>query len=157
MSKNNINQNYNERNNDIREKGGRYKDRKNTRQPKLRHNEIKVPLYLSADLDENMTNSIIDVLSETKFNRISIPLGIYRCLIDNTVDSDDLRVCTIGYIRGYDAETREFTVTIFNKFIDVVKGQGDVVVDLQFTTYKDSLGSITKFNIVPVVYEESAE
>ena len=154
---NNTNRNNNGRNNNNRRGQNNNFNKKVTRQPRVNPNEIKAPLYLPADLNENIVNEITTVLTETKFNKISIPLGTYRCIIDSNVDADDARVCTIGYIRKYDAETKEFTLTLFNKFTDLIKSQGDVVVELQFTTFKEALGSITKFNIVPVVYEEVTE
>lgn len=154
---NNTNRNNNGRNNNNRRGQNNNFNKKVVRQPKVNPNEIKAPLYLPADLNENIVNEITTVLTETKFNKISIPLGTYRCMIDNNVDADDTRVCTIGYIRKYNAETKEFTLTLFNNFVDLIKSMGDVVVELQFTTFKEALGSITKFNIVPVVYEEVAE
>lgn len=152
MSKNNTNQN-NERNNN---RGGNYNNRKKVaKQPKVNPNEIKAPLYLPADLNENIVNEIPDVLTGTRFNKISIPLNIRKCFLDYNVDENDTRTSTIGYIRRYNAETREFTVVIFSNFIDAVKEYANVAVEPQFTTYKDGLGTITKLTMVPVVYEDA--
>lgn len=124
---------------------------------KVNPNEIKVPLYLPADLNENTANEILKVLAETKFNKISIPVGTYRCLIDYNVDESDNRVCTIGYIRNYNIKNNEFTVVIFSKFMDFVKSMKESAIELTFTNYKDKLGTITKFNIIPVVYENEED
>lgn len=154
MSNNNTNQNNNERHHNNRG-GHNFNNRKKVnKQPKVNPNEIKVPLYLPADLDENIINEINNVLTTTKFDKISIPLGTYRCLIDSNVDADDARVSTIGYIRKYDAETEMFTVVIFSNFIDFFKAQSDNVVTLQFNSHKDHLRTITKFIIVPVVCDD---
>lgn len=135
-----------------------FNERKKTnKQPKVNPNELKAPLFLSADLNENIVNEILDVLAETKFNKISMPLGTYRCLIDSDLDESDTRVCTIGYIRSFNPETKEFTVIVFSKFLDLIKEYGDIAMELQFTNHKEHLGTITKFNIVPVVYEEESE
>lgn len=151
---NNTNQNNYEKNHN-KNHGGRKNF--NNKVAKVNPNEIKAPLYLPADLNENIASEILNVLTTTKFNKISIPLGIYRNCIENNVDPDDNRICTIGYIRKFDAETEEFTVVIFSKFTDIIKGLGDIAVDLMYTTYKDALGTITKFNILPVFYETDDE
>ena len=124
------------------------------KQPKANINEFKVPLYLLSEPDESVNDEILEVLTATKFNKISIPLGTYRSVIDDTVDENDTRLCTIGYIRNYNAETKEFTVIIFSNFADLFREQESTVIDLQFTTYKGKLGVITKFNIVPVVEDD---
>lgn len=160
MSKNNTNQNNNGRNYNNNRKGrnNNFNDHKKVvKHPRVNPNEIKVPLYLPANLNENITNEILDVLAATKFNKISFPLGTYRCLVDSSVDENDTRICTIGHVRGYNAETKEFTVIVFDKFIETIKSHENVAVDLMFTTYKENLGTITKINIVPAFSEEKCE
>lgn len=153
---NNTNYNNNKRNN--RGRNNNFdENRKAIKQPKVNPNEIKLPLYLPADLEENIVNEIFDVLSTTRFNKISVPLGTYKCLVDSDIDGDDNRVCTIGYIRNYNKENNEFTVIVFGKFLDTIKAYNDIAMELTFNKYKDSLGTITKFNIVPVYYEEESE
>lgn len=152
MNKNNQNNNgksYNNNNFNSRKKVAR--------QPKVNPNEIKASLFLPANLNENIKNEILDVLATTKFNKISIPLGTYRFMIDSNISEDDNRICTIGYIRNYNADTKEFTVVIFSKFIDLVKGNSNVAIELQFTEYKENLGTITKFNIIPVIVDYEVE
>lgn len=152
MSK--INQNNKKTNN--KEHNNNFNERnKVAKQPKVNPNELKAPLFLPADLNENIVSEILDVLEKNRFNKISIPVGTYRNLIESNIDADDTRVCTIGYVRGYNAETEEFTVIVFSKFIDLIKSHGDIAMELQFTEYKEKLGTITKFNIVPAVYEEN--
>lgn len=152
-----MNKNNNERNN-YKGRNTNFNGRKrSSREPKVNLNEIKVPLQLPGlNLDDlNITHEIFDVLAETKFNKISIPLGTYRYLIDSTIEKDDNRICTIGYIRDYDVETDEFTVIIFDKFINLIKDLGDIAINLVFTRHVNSLGTITKFNIAPaVIYNE---
>ena len=155
MSNNNTNQNN--RTNNNRGRNNNYDRKKVNKQPKVNPNEIKAPLYLPADLNENIVNEITEVLTSTKFNKISIPIGVRKCFIDNTVDANDTRVATIGYIRNYNAETCEFTVIVFGNFTNIIKELGSIAIDLQIITYKESLGTITKFNIIPVIYEETEE
>lgn len=155
---NNNNKNQNNNGKKYNNNGGRNNNRnKVNMQSKVNPNEIKVPLYLPADLNKNIINEIIDVINTTKFDKISIPLGTYRCLIDSNADANDNRISTIGYIRKYDTETEMFTVVIFNNFIDLFKSKSDNAITLQYNSYKDHLGTITKFNIVPVFYEDESE
>lgn len=150
--------NFNQNNKRTNNKERNFNDHnKVARQPKVNPNEFKAQLFLPASLSESIKTEILDVLAKTKFNKISIPVGTYRYLIESNIDADDARVCTIGYIRGYNAETEEFTLVVFSKFTDIIKSLGDIAIDLQFTQYKEKLGTITKFNILPVLYDEEDE
>lgn len=131
-----------------------YNTNRKFKEHKVNPNEIKASLCLPADLNENIVNEILDVLSKAKFNKISVPLNTYRWMTENTADKTDTRVSTIGYIRYYNAETREFSLVVFPSFIDMVKSLGDVAVELQFTEFKEKLGTITKFNLIPVAIKE---
>ena len=136
--------NFNENNT----KNYKGKNNKKNKQEKINPNEIKVVLNMSANLDENIANEIIDVLYTTKFNKISLPLNVYRSLIDSNAELDDNRVCTIGYIRDFNPETHVFTVVVFKNYVEIFKNM-NIVMDLIFTTYNNSLGAITKFIIKP--------
>jgi hypothetical protein len=142
----NFNQNNNERKRNFKKRN----ERNTTKQHKV--NELKAQLYLPADLNESIAFEIIDVLNNTRFNKISIPLNMSKRLIDSK-DANDTRVTTIGYIRDYDPETEMFTVIVFDNFIESVNSLGDIAMDITFVTYKDKLRNITKFNIIPVIYE----
>lgn len=148
----------NYRNNERNQNRRGYNNKKANKQPKVNPNEIKIPLYLPVDLNDGVKNEIYDVLESTKFDKISIPLGIYRNLIEDC-EEGDTRVCTIGYIRSYDAESAVFTVVLFSKYANMVKelGMNNLVLELMFNTYNDTLRTITKFNIacIPSDNEET--
>lgn len=150
MSKNKINQNRKTNNYDRTNTSRTQK----SKQPKVNPNEIKALLYLPEDITDTIREQILGVLESCKFNKISIPLGTYRCLIDSSVSENDSRVTTIGYIRKYDAEAQEFSVVIFNKFIDLIKANEHNAIELTYNTYGENLGTILKFNIIPVEYED---
>ena len=137
-----------------------YNNKKANKQPKVNPNEIKIPLCLPVDLNDDTTNQIIDVLCNTRFDKISIPLGISRRLIEDTVE-DDNRVRTIGYIRSFDAGSAEFTVIIFGKDLEAVKNLGTtgcLAMDLVYSAHKDgSLRTITKFNITCLISQDTTE
>ena len=127
---------------------GNKKFNKKPREPKVNPNEVKATLGILKPVDEKVYTEILDVLASTKFNKVSIPLGIYKSVIDSNVDADDSRITTIGYIRDYDAETKKFTVIIFKNFIDYIKDNNYSAIDLLFTVTKNGdLGTITKFII----------
>lgn len=157
MGKNQRKQNYNNKSNQNRNYES-YNTQRQTRTPRVNPNEVKAQLYLPEDLCDNVKAEIIDVISKAKFSKISVPLGTYRCNLDES-NGDDERISTIGYMRKYDPDSQEFTVIVFNNFIDIVKGFGDLAVELLFTTNKDKtkLGTITKFNLVPIIYEDAVE
>ena len=130
---------------------------KNTKQKKVNPRELKLPLYLSADLSDDIYNEIIDVLNSTKFNKISIPLNISRNLINPNSSENDNKVSVIGYIRNYNTSNGEFTAILFDNFIEPIKNLGDVAMSVSFNTYKEKLTTITRFEIIPVVFEEKTE
>ena len=120
------------------------------KKPKTNPNEIKAPLFINKVIDENMYTEILEVLESTKFNKVSIPIGMFKSLIDSNVDADDSRVTTVGYIRNYNAETKEFSVIIFKGYAELIKKYNKYAADLLFTEHpKGGLGTITKFIIYP--------
>ena len=145
---NNINQNNNtnQRNHD--------NDRKFDRPRRENPNEFKIPVFLSKDVDKNIHDEIIDVLSNTKFNKISIPVYAYRDLIDDNTENVN-KLFNIGYIRKYDAKAKTFTVIIFNKFVDTIKSINEVMIHpVHIDDHKGHLRTITKFTILPVTKME---
>ena len=158
MGKNNKkNQNKKQNTNRVNHSTNTVSTQQKTKQPKVNPNEVKAPLYLPADLADTIREQILGVLAGCKFNKISIPLGTYRYLVDNTVGEDDNRITTIGYVRRYDAESQEFSVVIFNNFIDLIKSNEHNAIELVFSTYNENLGTILKFNIIPVEYADEVD
>ena len=140
---------YNNRNN---HRNNKFNEKKNFKQNKVDNIEIKAPLvFLEEVYGDKISNEIINVLKEVKFDKISIPVGTYKNLFDPNLDENDTRVFTVGYIRGYDPEELEFTVVVYGKFAEDIKSLGTVGMDLKISSYKDYLGSINKFILVPIV------
>lgn len=128
--------------------------------PESNPNEIKTKLLVSPDFKEEVKQEILDVLAETKFNKISIPLGTYRYLVEDNVAEDDNRIITVGYIKKYNPSNQEFTVILFNNMRDIIKEMGNLTIELLCTMFGGHLGTITKFNIIPVeedVQDEDSE
>lgn len=95
-------------------------------------------------------NEVKEVLAETKFDKISIPLNTYRRLLsEDGGDSEDTKITTIGYIKNYNPETEKFTVVIFNTFKDIIKSWEDLRVQERHTITKEgTLKTIIKFLLV---------
>jgi hypothetical protein len=110
---------------------------------------ITAKLVFCKDLSDEVYNEIIDVLKKTKFNKISFPLNTYRYLVDDSVDENDTRMLTVGYIKKFDAEKQEFTVAVYPKSYDAVSAFENPSVEVVWTEFKGKLGVITKLNIVP--------
>lgn len=118
-------------------------------QPESNPNEVKTKLLISSDFNEGVKEEILDVLANTKFNKISVPLGTYRYLVENVAEGDN-RIVTVGYIKKYNADKQEFTVILFNNMCSKIKEMGDLAIELLCTMFAGRLGTITKFNIIPV-------
>ena len=134
-------------------------NKKFNKAPKVNPNEIKAQLRIEKVITEDIYTELLDVLASTKFNKVSIPLGVYKNAIDSNVDADDARITTVGYIKDYNAETQIFTVVIFKGLVDTIKNFENPVMKLLFTeTRKGTLGTITKFviNPGPVLEEDTS-
>jgi len=129
---------------------------KHNTQPKTNPNEVKAKLIFDGTLSDNVIEEILDVLAEMKFNKISVPVGTYRYILEPE-NQEDTRICTAGYVKNYNAEKQEFTIILFSKVRDVIKDLGDLCVELICTVYGGKLGTITKFNILPYDEDEVEE
>lgn len=140
-------------------KNNNVKTKKVTKQSKVKANEIKASLCVPEYPNENIGDEIICVLEDTKFNKISIPINTYRYIVDGRNEIDDVRLCTVGYIRDYNANNKEFTVVIFDRFVGLInKPDTENIIKLAFTTNKDgSLRTITKFIITSLTYTKENE
>lgn len=124
---------------------------KNNKQKRVNPKEVKLPVYLPADLNEDIYNEIVDLLNTTKFNKISIPVNISRHLINP--DDTSNKVSVIGYIRNYNPETTEFTIILFDNLVEPVKNLGDIAMAVVFNTYKEKFTNIARFEVIPVTFE----
>ena len=129
------------------------------REKKVNPNEIKAVVAFNEGVAEKVAEEILNVLKKTMFNKLSYPIGTYRSYVDDSVDNDDTRITTIGYVRNYDAENEEFTIILFPKFTDIIKDMGEIGVEVLHTINKrtEGLGSITRFNIVPCISVDTSE
>jgi hypothetical protein len=69
---------------------------------------------------------ILKTLEEVPWGLITYPLVASRPVV--TQNSDDRGYMTIGFINSYDAEKKEFLVTVLGKFVDQVSDFSDTVI-----------------------------
>lgn len=110
---------------------------------------IEVELSIPSDTESEIRDSIIEVLSKTRFDKISFPLSSYRNLFDENLDSDDPRTMTVGYIKRFNSKTNKFSVVIYNGVRDTVDTFGDLLITPVFTQYDGKFGTIIKLIITP--------
>lgn len=104
-------------------------------------------------------DEIIEVLKDTPFNRITIPLNAYIYALgnDDVNGKPDTRTITVGYIKSFNEETCAFNVVIFDPFKNAIKTFDDYGIEVSFGTYEGKLTKINKLNIVNIVTEDDVE
>jgi len=120
-----------------------------------RDNQFKVGFALPDDVSQSVADEITEILSTTKFNKISFPVSTYRYYINSDVNESDTRVITIGYIKSYDAETGKFTIVIFNNNKGVIETFANPTLEIVFSEYNGKLGCITKLNVIDLPVNDS--
>ena len=132
--------------------------KKQPRQPqnKKPSNHFKFKLVLPVDTPDSVYNEILDVLTSTMFGKISFPVSTYRYYLDESVGADDARVITTGYVKDFNPDTNEFSIVVFPNNRETIAAFKEPGIEVVFTTYPDenSLGTITKFNIVDLADDE---
>lgn len=118
--------------------------KQNTNTKRVPDNVFEAPLLVESTTD-NTYEEVLEILSSTKFEKISIPLNAYKSKLDDT-NPDDTKITTIGYIKSFDKTKDTFTFVVFNAFKDKVKEWTNASVEAKYTVNKDkSLKTIIKF------------
>ena len=117
-----------------------------------RYNIFDIVFY--KETPDNIKNEIIDVLKNTPFNKISIPVASYKNIV-NPEDADNTKNLTVGFIKSFNEEDYKFKVVVFNKFKEAINKLEDSVIEITYTERTDksgnvSLGTIIKFNIISI-------
>ena len=139
--------------------GKSYQKRQPKQQQQKKSNYFVFKLVVPADIPDSVYEEILNVLSNVPFNKISFPISTYRAYLDNTVDDNDTRVITTGYIKGFNPDTNEFSLIVFPNNRDIIANFKEPVVEVVYTEYPEpgTLGTITKFNIIDMNDNEEAE
>lgn len=131
------------------------KNNNDTRKRTRPNNVFEVPLY--DEMAEETEKAVLDILAKTPFNKISVPVSIYKSRVDPNTPCDDTRVITAGYVKKYDPETKKFTIVIFNRLCEIVAAIDNPVMDIAHTEYNGNFGTITKLIVAGVVKREDQE
>ncbi len=124
---------------------------------KNQQNYIRCGIVVPEGTSDAVMEEIFNVLRSTQFNKISIPVGTYRYLIDDSIADDDNRVITVGYIKRYDPESNMFDIAIFSNNKQTIEEFENPALELVFKEYNNKLGVITKFNIVSLPDADAEE
>lgn len=121
-------------------------------------NIIKAQLDLSA-IPGEIAEEIEQVISATRFNKISIPVYSPRYLLteEENKDTSDKRTAVVGYVKRYNPEDQTFQIVLFANAKAAVNGFVNPVIEPTYTQYNDKLSVITKLVIVPGEAEEEDE
>lgn len=109
--------------------------------------------YLEAKLvfDESVSNElkeeIINVLSTTKFNKLSYPISTYSHLLFENVEINENKTTVVGYIKKFIKDESKFIFVVYNNNKEIIKSFNDIKIELKFNEYDGKLGIITKIII----------
>lgn len=83
-------------------------------------------------------NDLKDVLSRVTFDLININLSTKKTY----VGINGIGYTSVGFVNGYNTETTEFDVVVFNNRVEDIKKLGNIVITARVFT--DREGKITK-------------
>lgn len=95
----------------------------------------------------------VDIMSKIPFDKISIPLYSYKCLIHNNDSMPGNAVC--GYIEGYNADTDTFNVVVHERYTDVIGGYDNPIIFPRVVVDRNDSNKIVMikgFDICPRMY-----
>lgn len=102
---------------------------------------------ISTEVSEKACEEILKTLEATPFAQLSYPVNAYRRQIEANVAEDDDRVVTVGYVSGYNPETREFSVVVFKNSRSVIETLVNPVMEIAPDIHDGTFIRVVKFNI----------
>ena len=128
-------------------------------QQQKRNNYFTLPTIVNGNPSQSILDQINSVLASTPFNKISVPINIYRKYIEQT-DPDNNKVITTGFVKKYDEDTGNMTIIVFSSNnADAIRNMINPAIEIIFSEYPDAdhLGTITKLNIVDLEAENEED
>lgn len=113
------------------------------------NNKIELGFYLPPEASDDLVEEVNNILASTPFSKISFPVTTYKSYVDRRVPATDNKVTVVGYIKGYNAETKMFTVIIFNANAETISKFEQPLLEVIYSEHDGKLGVITRLNIVP--------
>lgn len=117
-----------------------------------RYNTFSIDFF--KETSDEIKDEIIEVLKNTQFNKISIPVASYKNIV-NPEDADNTKNLSVGFIKSFNVNNNKLKVVIFNKFKPAINKLDNAIIEITYTEKTDksnnvSLGTIIKFNIVNI-------
>ena len=81
----------------------------------IKHTELFIELLIEEDT-EDILEEVYETLAITPFDKISVPVSTYKSYIDDSIDPNDNKTITVGYIRSYDDRDEVFNIVLFDKY-----------------------------------------
>ena len=123
---------------------------------KPRKTILKVKMFQDCEYFVNLFN----IVNSIPFDKISIPM---YCSRYNVEGGDANKYVTIGYIKGFDQDTDEFTFVVFDNYVSKVKefidtyGEDNVFIMMNHGVYEGEVTTITKIVLDKFVAESADE
>ena len=98
----------------------------------------------------SILEEVYETLAITPFDKISVPVSTYKSYIDDSIDPNDNKTITVGYIRSYDDRDEVFNIVLFDKYKELANNELHIE-PFYNTIYEDGitkLGTIIKLNII---------
>lgn len=122
-------------------------NRQNNRPKNLNMDVVLFELSRTAKRDYDR-DSLLELLEEIPFNKISIPVYANKNLVYN---KDAKGIIPVGYVRGYDPESEVFTVSIYGNYAETVKGFAEPVIYVNpFLNDQNEVTTVLNLIIGPV-------
>lgn len=103
------------------------------------------------NLKEYKRESLLDILDQIPFSLISIPVYLHKYYLNG---ANNVGYVNVGYVKGYEVDTEEFTVAIRSNFAEAVDALGEAVIFVRAAVSEDGIvKTIIGLDIVPVAAE----
>lgn len=115
----------------------------------IKHTELFIELLIEEDT-EDILEEVYETLAITPFDKISVPVSTYKSYIDDSMDPNNNKTITVGYIRSYDDRDEVFNIVLFDKYKELANNELHIE-PFYNTIYEDGitkLGTIIKLNII---------
>lgn len=127
---------------------------------KKRENLVYYLPFINDAETYDIDKEILDVIEQTPFNKIQIPLQCSRAITEN---GDSNRYVTVGHVLTYNKSDKQFKVIVHKQFKDIIDEKlascvdGEAVAVVQYSEFNGNLNVITKICIDVIDYGTDTE
>lgn len=99
--------------------------------------------------------TLLDILNNVPFDKISIPVHLDKTLING---ANSKGYANVGYVTGYDSEEEKFTTVIYNNYAGAVDAVGESVIYVRAIVDKSGVvRNIIALDIEPIGVDEETD